>query len=114
MRSVSVLICWAASGLADVNWIDTLTASLAAETSLTRPKETMSREKPGYLTAFSAFKTDSCVSIRPTKCQRRRTTPNLFRAKNVKPAKCLARSVRDRSRESILPRHPGPLKYRDG
>ena len=43
--------------------METLTAPLAMEISLTRPKETMSREKPGYFTALSAFKTKSCVNM---------------------------------------------------
>jgi hypothetical protein len=47
-------------GIGEVSCIVTLTAPLAAEISLTRPKETMSREKPGYLTAFSAFWICSC------------------------------------------------------
>src|ERR1700679_2298858 len=68
-RSLSALICCAASALAEVNCIVTVTTPLAAAISLTRPNETMSREKPGYLTDFNASKTVSCESIRPLDCQ---------------------------------------------
>ena len=41
---IAALICAAASALAEVSCIETLTAPLAALAALTRPKETMSRE----------------------------------------------------------------------
>ena len=65
------LICCAASGFGEVNCIDTLTAPLAAEISFTSPNETMSREKPGYLTAFSAFWMSCLREHVPSSCQLR-------------------------------------------
>src|SRR6185437_12947517 len=63
MRSLSALICCAAAGLLVVNSIATLTAPFAVEIPLIKPNETISREKPGYLTAFKAFLMSSSVGI---------------------------------------------------
>src|SRR5688572_26512001 len=62
-RSDSVLICWAASRLEELRSISTLTAWPLAEIFLTMPKETTSREKPGYFTVCNACLTDSSVII---------------------------------------------------
>src|SRR5690348_16052660 len=61
-RSLSALICWPASGL-PVSSIETVTAPLLEEISLIRPNETISRENPGYFTAFNAFLMSSSVGI---------------------------------------------------